>query len=95
MEIVACCTLKDTCLVLNKDLMQDFSGGPVGGNLSSNAGVMGSIPGQGTKIPCQGTEIPHAVGKQPRHATRERQRQIYQGGRGEGGQKEMFGPTLH
>ena len=57
--------------MLNKDLMQDFSGGPVGGNLSSNAGVMGSIPGQGTKIPCQGTEIPHAVGKQPRHATRE------------------------
>ena len=55
-EIVAHCTLNGTCLVLNKDLMQDFSGGPVVGNLSSNAGDMGSIPGQGTKIT-------HDVGK--------------------------------
>ena len=47
MEIVAHCTLNGTCLVLNKDLMQDFSGGPVVGNLSSNAGDMGSIPGSG------------------------------------------------
>ena len=63
MEIVAHCALKGTCLVLNKDLMQDFSGGPVVGNLSSNAGDMGLIPGQGNKIPLQGTKIPHAVGK--------------------------------
>ena len=29
----------------------DFPGGPVAKNLPSNAGVMGSIPGWGTKIP--------------------------------------------
>ena len=29
----------------------DFLGGPVAKNLPSNAGDMGSIPGQGTKIP--------------------------------------------
>lgn len=51
--------------MLNKDLMQDFSGGPVGGNLSSNAGVMGSILVRELQIPRQGTKIPRAVGKQP------------------------------
>ena len=42
--------------MLNKDLMQDFSGGTVVGNVSFNAGDMGSIPG----LP---GEIPHTVGQ--------------------------------
>ena len=37
-----------------------FSGGLVVKNLPSNAGVMGSIPGQGTKIP-------HATGQLSLH----------------------------
>ena len=41
----------------------DFPGGPVVKNLPSNAGDVGSIPGQGTKIP-------HAIGQlSPRAAT--------------------------
>ena len=31
--------------------LRDFPGGPVVKNLPSNAGDLGSIPGQGTKIP--------------------------------------------
>ena len=43
----------------------DFLGGPVAKNLPSNAGDMGSIPGQGTKIP-------HATGQlSPRPTTTE------------------------
>ena len=40
----------------------DFPGGPVVKNPPSNAGDMGSIPGQGTKIP-------HATGQLSPHAT--------------------------
>ena len=32
-------------------MYRDFPGGPVVENLPSNAGDVGSIPGQGTKIP--------------------------------------------
>ena len=43
----------------------DFPGGPVVKNLPSNAGDVGSIPGQGTKIP-------HAAGQlSPRATTTE------------------------
>ena len=40
----------------NLSSSQDFPGGPVFKNLPSNAGDVGSIPGQGTKIP-------HATGQ--------------------------------
>ena len=40
---------------LSKNKHRDFPSGPVFKTLPSNAGGMGSIPGQGTKIP-------HAVG---------------------------------
>ena len=39
---------------------RDFPGGPLIKNPPSNAGDVGSIPGQGTKIP-------HAVGQQSPH----------------------------
>ena len=38
-------------MVQRKGHVQNFPGGPVIKNLPSNAGDMGSIPGQGTKIP--------------------------------------------
>ena len=41
---------------------RDFPGGPVVKNPPSNAGVLGSIPGQGTYIP-------HAAGQLSLHAT--------------------------
>ena len=41
---------------LEKPVSGDFPGGPVVKNPPSNAGDMGSIPGQGTKIP-------HAAGQ--------------------------------
>ena len=41
---------------------RDFPGGPVVKNPPSNAGHMGSIPGQGTKIP-------HATGQLSPHST--------------------------
>ena len=41
---------------------RDFPGGPVVKNPLSNAGDLGSIPGQGTKIP-------HAVGQLSLHTT--------------------------
>ena len=40
--------------------LRDFPGGPAVKNPPSNAGDVGSIPGQGTKIP-------HAVGQQSPH----------------------------
>ena len=45
----------------------DFPGGPVVKNLPSNAGDMGSIPGQGTKIPHVTGQLPS-----PRATTREK-----------------------
>ena len=36
---------------INKTLLEDFPGGLMVKNLPSNAGDVGSIPGQGTKIP--------------------------------------------
>ena len=45
-----------------KGLRGDFPGGPVVKNPPSNAGDVGSIPGQGTKIP-------HAAGQLNLHAT--------------------------
>ena len=48
-----------------KRSLRDFPGGPVVKNPPSNAGDMGSIPGQGTKIP-------HAMGQlSPHTATTE------------------------
>ena len=48
-----------------KNLIQDFPGGPVVKNPSSNGGDVGLVPGQGTKIP-------HASGQlSPRYATTE------------------------
>ena len=44
-------------------MCRDSPGGPVVKNPPSNAGDMGSIPGQGT-------EIPHAVGHQRSRATK-------------------------
>ena len=36
---------------------RDYSGGPVGMNLPSNAEDVGSIPGQGTEIPHVGPQL--------------------------------------
>ena len=50
---------------IKKHNFRDFPGGPVVKNLSSNAGVAGSIPGRGTIIP-------HSAGQlSPRAATAE------------------------
>ena len=43
--------MEDTMEVPQKTENRDFPGGPVAKKPPSNAGDVGSIPGQGTKIP--------------------------------------------
>ena len=58
---------KRDCIKL-KSSLQDFPGGPVVKNLSSNAGDAGSTPGRGTKIPhVMGQLSPHATAAEPAH----------------------------
>ena len=52
-----------------KKIPWDFPGGPVVKNLPSNAGNMGSIPGQGTKISHAGGQLsPRAATTEPAHS---------------------------
>ena len=56
-----------------KHFFEDFPGGPVVKNLPSNAGYMGSIPGQGSKIPhAAGQLSPRATTTWARTRTREK-----------------------
>ena len=54
----------------SKGLYKDFPGGPVVENSPSNAGVVGSIPGQGIKIPyALGSNLPLNI-KQKQYCTK-------------------------
>ena len=54
---------KQIMSLLKINVGRDFPGGPVVKTLPSNAGGVGSIPGQGAKLP-------HASGtKKPKHKT--------------------------
>ena len=52
-HVVQTCPVQESTVSGTKEIQEteDFPGGPVVKNLPSNAGDLGSIPGQGTKIP--------------------------------------------